>query len=65
MCAGVSERGVNVEVVLIDPAKACCVGAELRDDAGGELRSEEVQPLQHARAGEVVVHLLLEDEGQH
>ena len=58
-------RRVNVEVVLIDPAEAGGVGTELWHDTSGELRGEEIQPLQHARAGEVIVHALFEDDRQH
>ena len=65
MCRSAGKLRVNVEVVLINPAEARRVGAKLRDDAGGELCDEEIQPLQHARAGEVIVHALFEDDRQH
>ena len=55
--------GVDGQIVLVDPAQAGGVGAEFRFDAVREVVAEIAQAFQDARAGEVVVNVLLEDHG--
>ena len=54
--------GIDIEVILIDPAEPRGIGAELRGDALGHLVLEEIQALEDAGAGEVVVHAFLEND---
>ena len=54
--------GIDVEVILINPAQAGGVGSQLRRDSGRQDVAEIIQPLQDARAGKVVVDLVLEND---
>ena len=52
---------VHVEVVLIHPAEPARVRAELWRDADRQAVADRVQPFEHARSREVVVHVIAEN----
>ena len=54
-------RGIHVEVILVHPAEAARIGAELWRDADREAVADGIQPLEHARTREVVVHVVAEN----
>ena len=57
------EFRVNLEVILINPAEAGRVRAELRFDAGGQNIAKIIQPLKDARPREIIVNLVIKNDG--
>ena len=55
-------RGVDLEVVLIDPSEAGGVWTEFGDDPFGQRPAEVVEAFENALTGEIVVGLVLEDD---